>query len=603
MAIADRIDQLLQDAASWLADVSDAATGRKTLAEQVLLHLGRELHGVLESLRARATGTTPPPTKKADADPAADRRGFADTARLLLAQALTDPPALARHYAAFAAEALKILEGRSELAPDPGDFRFKDALWRDSLLLKTILQLYLELDRSLRVWLDDMPVSQGDRRRILFLIEQAMAGLAPSNLPLNPSALRRAEMTQGTSAATGLRHWIDDALNNRFMPRQIRPGAYKVGRDLALTPGAVVYRDEVLELIQYAPQTLTVRRRPILLLPPQINKYYIFDLKPQNSFIGYILKAGLQVFVISWRNPTAEQGHWSLDTYVASLLGVIEAMRSITKSQTLGLISACAGGLTAMALLGYLGVKGRQVVTNHSLLVTCLFPNEGSDLELFATPELLERAREEVQAEGVMEGADLARVFFWMRPTDLVWRYWINNYLLGKDPPRLDVLQWDNDPTRLPAALHGDFLDMHMRDVFRRPGALRVFGQAIDFRKMKVDTYVVGGEDDGMMPWRGCFRTCQEFRGRHEFVLSTSGHVQSIIRPPRVANKYYHVNDAIRKTPDEWLSSATRVDGSWWGHWHTWLNTKSGAIKKAPTVLGAPSYPPLMPAPGRYVLE
>ncbi|MBV9376879.1 MAG: class II poly(R)-hydroxyalkanoic acid synthase, partial [Alphaproteobacteria bacterium] len=179
----------------------------------------------------------------------------------------------------------------------------------------------------------------------------------------------------------------------------------------------------------------------------------------------------------------------------------------------------------------------------------------------------------------------------------------VNNYLLGKDPPRLDVLQWDNDPTRLPAALHSDFLDMYAYDVFRRPGALRVRGFPIDFRKIRLVSYVVGGEDDTMMPWGGCFQACQVFRGRHTFVLSTSGHVQSILRPPRVANKHYYTGAMRRCSPETWRRDATRIEGSWWGHWHAWLNANSGALKRAPTRLGSPAHPPLMPAPGSYVLE
>jgi len=603
MARADDVSQLLRSAATLLGDLVGTSAGRKTFGEQVLLHFGRELICALKNLHAQVVEGSAEFPWGLKADRPSDRRGLLAALQLIVAQALVDPLVFAKHYAAFAAEALKILEGSSTLEPIADDFRFKDSLWRDSTLLRTMVQLYLALDRSLRAWLDEVPITNEDRRRLAFLIEQAIAGLAPSNLPLNPTALKRAESTGGASLVSGLRHWIDDALNNRFMPRQIRPGAYWIGRELALTPGAVVYRDDVLELIQYAPQTPNVRRRPVLLLPPQINKYYVFDLKPQNSMIGHLLKAGLQIFVISWRNPTKEQAHWSLDTYVRSSLDAMHAMCSITKSRTLGVISACAGGLTAMALLGYLAETGKRLVTNHSLLVTCLFPNEGSDLELFATPELLERVREAVRAEGVMDGGDLSRIFFWMRPTELVWRFWINNYLLGKDPPRLDVLQWDNDPTRLPAALHSDFLDMHLRDVFRSPGALSVLGRKIDFRKLEADSYVVGGEDDRMMPWRGCFRTCQEFRGRHVFVLSTSGHVQSILRPPRVANKHYYVNDAILSTPDAWLQGATRVEGSWWGHWHDWLNRMSGATKKAPAELGGIGFPTLMPAPGRYVLD
>jgi len=594
----DALDRLVRETAARLAGALGAAPGKKTLGEHVALFLGRGLAQTLDSLADRLdtrAATTRPP------HPTLQGKTIGETLQTIVAQALSNPDKLARHYAQFAQEAIAILEGRSDIAPEKGDFRFKDPLWQDSPLLRAALQLYLAVERHLHDWVSGAPLTEADRRRVLFLFDQLIAALAPSNLPLNPASLRRAQSTNGDSVISGLQHWVDDALTNRFMPRQIRRGAYTIGRDLAVTPGAVVYRNDLLELIQYAPQTPSVRLHPVLLLPPQINKYYVFDLRPQNSIVGHLLRSGLQLFTISWRNPTRSQAHWGLDTYVQAVLSAVDTVCSIAGTASLGLISACAGGLTAMALLGYLAEQGTARVANHSLLVTCLFPGDGSDLELFATPELLARVQHAMQENGVLEGDDLSKVFFWLRPTDLVWRYWINNYLLGKDPPRLDVLQWDNDPTRLPAALHRDFVAMYEHDVFRRPGAMRVLGRPIDYRKVSVASYFVGGEDDYMMPWRGCYRACQVFRGRHEFVLSISGHVQSILRPPRVANKHYYANGSQDGTADDWLHSATRYEGSWWDHWHRWLNAMSGDLIPAPAVLGNKRHPVLMAAPGEYV--
>jgi polyhydroxyalkanoate synthase len=220
---------------------------------------------------------------------------------------------------------------------------------------------------------------------------------------------------------------------------------------------------------------------------------------------------------------------------------------------------------------------------------------------LFATPELLETARRHAAINGVMEGDALAKLFAWLRPTDLVWRYWINNYLLGKNPPPLDILFWDNDSTRLPAGLHGDFIDMFERDVFRRPGALEVLGESIDFSRIRADCYVVGGEDDYLMPWQGCYRACGMFEGAHEFVLSTSGHVQSLLRPPRLANSYYFTNRSTAMSPEAWRATCARREGTWWTHWHGWLNAASGDLKAAPRRLGCDAHPVLTEAPGTYV--
>jgi polyhydroxyalkanoate synthase len=555
----------------------------------------------LNELREMVAGANAPPQNPGEAQNPLHGKGFLQTLKLLIAHVLNAPESTAKHYAQFAGEALRIFDGESDLKPEQRDFRFKDRLWLDSHFFRVLLQLYLAWGHSVQSWLDEQELDEADKRRINFILQQVIAAIAPSNLPLNPSALRRADTTEGRSMVDGVRHWIDDAIHNRAMPRQIRHGAYEVGKDFALTPGAVVHRSEQLELIQYAPQTEHVRRRPVLLIPAQINKYYCFDLRPQNSFVAHAVRAGIQLFIVSWRNPNAEHAHWNLDTYARATLDAMNAVSAITKSRTMGVISACAGGLTAMAAMGYLAARGERRVVNHSLLVTCLFPNQGSDLELFVTPDAVELARSHVRANGVMDGEELAKLFFWLRPTDLVWRYWINNYLLGKNPPPLDVLFWDNDSTRLPAALHSDFLDMYTNDVFHRPNAIEVLGQRLDFRKLRVDSYVVGGEDDYLMPWKGCYHACQTFKGRHEFILSTSGHVQSLLRPPRLANSYYFTNRDCDMTPQAWRASCVRQEGTWWGHWHAWLNSVSGDLKRAPMQLGSTDHPELMPAPGSYV--
>jgi poly[(R)-3-hydroxyalkanoate] polymerase subunit PhaC len=530
-------------------------------------------------------------------------KGLVETIKLILAQALKQPDALARNYANFASEALRILRDESDLAPQPSDFRFKDPLWLSTKLLRPVLQLYLAWGQTMQHWLEEQELDQSDRKRIDLILRQLIAAIAPSNLPLNPAALRRAESTEGSSVVSGLKHWIDDVIHNRAMPRQVRADAFVVGKDVAVTEGAVVYRNDQLELIQYSKQSESVRRRPVLFIPAQINKFYFADLRPRNSVVGYFSKGGLQLFMISWRNPTVKHSDWNLDTYVRATIEATDVVREITKSRTLGLVSACAGGFTAMAMLGYLAEIGDRRIAHHTLLVTCLFPNKGSEIELFVTQDSLELARSYVRINGVMDGGDLGKAFYWLRPNDLVWRYWINNYLLGKTPPPLDVLFWDNDSTRLPAALHSDFLDMYAKDVFQRPYELEVLGRKIDFRKVRVNSYFVGGEDDTLMPWEGCYQACRVFRGRHEFVLSPSGHLQSLLRPPNVANTYHYANRDTTLGAAEWLRTATKCDGSWWRDWERWFHENSGSMKAAPPRLGSTAHPPIIPAPGSYVFD
>ncbi|HEV3397008.1 MAG TPA: alpha/beta fold hydrolase [Xanthobacteraceae bacterium] len=569
------------------------------------LFLIDEASRVLNALRDKIAAEDEPAAEANTGLPLASAfrgKGVLETLQLIIIQAIKQPNSLAAHYADFADQVLKIFRNESDLKPEHGDHRFKDSLWNDSAFHRILVQLYIAWSQTMQSWLADEILNDDDHKRIGFIFEQIIAAIAPSNLPLNPAALKRARDSDGESAVSGLHNWLSDLIGNHAMPRQIRSDAYEVGRDLALTEGTVIFRNSQLELIQYRPQTPLVYRRPVLLIPPQINKYYIFDLKPKNSLIGHLIHGGLQMFAISWRNPTEAEAHWGLGTYVASTLQVIDVICATTKSRKLGLISACAGGLTAMALIGYLAELGKPLVSSHSLLVTCLFANHGSTLELFTTPDLLERIRRYTQNMGVMQGAELAKVFAWLRPNDLVWRYWINNYLMGRSPPPLDVLYWDNDPTRLPASLNSDFLDMYDKDVFRTPHALKVLDRSIDFSKVKINTYFVGGEDDYLMPWHGCYRAYKVFRGRHRFILSTSGHVQSVLRPPRLANAVYYTNRAKPETPEEWRRAATRHEGSWWDDWHQWLAELSGGIKEAPPKLGSSEFPPLMPAPGSYVL-
>lgn len=565
--------------------------------------LGRllgELAGFVDWLRERHLGDAPPGPAPGSG---LQGRSLLATVQLVLARVLDDPGTLATHYAGFAALALKAARQELDLEPEPGDRRFKDPLWRTSPLHRTLLQLYLAWQRSLGDWLKSQRLSPADEQRVGFLLEQLVAALAPSNLPLNPAALKRAESTEGASAVQGLKSLARDLVQRGGLPQQIRPDAFEVGADLATTPGAVVWRHPLFELLQYAPATPTVHRRPLLMVPPQINKYYIFDLQPDNSLFRYLVGQGFTLFCISWKNPTAAERDAGLEHYVQATLQAVEVARSVARCASVGLISACAGGLTALAAMGLLAMQRDRAVAHHSLLVTAPLPDNGSVLEAFAERETLLASAAWSAQRGVMEGSDLSRIFAWLRPTDLVWNYWVNNVLMGRQPPSLDVLYWDNDSTRLPAALHRDFVDMVDRRVFERPGALTLGGHAIDFRRLQLPGYYVGGREDYLMPWPGVYRAARRFGRRNRFVLSTSGHVQSIVRPPRLGRTEHFVRDDLPAEPDAWLAGATRREGSWWLDWSQWLAAQCGPRVRARSALGSPAFPPLEPAPGRYVRE
>lgn len=529
--------------------------------------------------------------------------GVVETVAKVLWQASRHPKSFAQHYGAFAGEVLKIIRSQSELEPVRQDRRFRDQVWRDNPFYKGFLQIYLAWQKELTGWISELPLDHPDRVRADFILEQLYSAFSPSNTLLNPVSVKRAYQTGGQSILSGLRNMIDDLMNNGGMPKQTRTDAYTLGEDLATTPGAVIWRNEMLELIQYQPTTDIVARQPVLLIPPQINKYYIFDLSPENSLIRYLLDRGIQVYVVSWRIPTRAEAHWGMEEYIRRLTKAMAVVRSVSRSQRVNLISACAGGLTACSLLAYLAQTQRDWVASHSLFVTSLKAGDRTVLELFATPQAAERARRLSRQAGIMDGRALARIFAWMRPNDLVWSFWVNNYLLGKEPPSLDVLYWDNDSTRLPAALHSDFIDIYIKDAYVHPGVLEFSGTPIDLKKITVDHYLVGGTEDYIMPWQGCYESAQLIGGKCRFVLSSSGHIQSVLRPPGIAGTEYFTNDDMLADPDTWQAGAERHSGSWWDDWVSWLRPRSGGERRAPRKLGNAEYPPLDPAPGRYVVE
>src|SRR5271165_7521239 len=353
--------------------------------------------------------------------------------------------------------------GQSDLKPEPGDKRFADPVWDSNLFYRSLKQSYLAWAEAADTWLDRCGLDTSNDARARLAVELLVDAAAPTNTLLgNPAALRKLLETGGASAARGIRHMVDDMLANGGLPAQVDATKFTLGGNLAFSPGAVVFTTDVLELIQYAPTTEQVYSRPLLIIPPQINKFYLYDLAPGRSLIEYLVAGGQQVFVVSWRNPSADQRHWNLETYIAALLEATEAVREVTGSADLNLNAACSGGITAALLLGHLAAKGDRQINAATLMVTVLDTSVESMMTSLATQETVQAARVASRRRGVLSGSELSRVFAWLRPNDLVWSYWVNNYLLGNDPPAFDVLFWNNDTTNLPAALHSDYLDLYL---------------------------------------------------------------------------------------------------------------------------------------------
>ena len=531
------------------------------------------------------------------------RKDLLDSLKTVVAEAVRHPRHSTASAVHLAGTTIAAAGGRGRLAPGPKDRRFADAAWRDNALYRRLLGVYLAADAELDAWLGGTQLSAVDRARARFVLSLALDAMAPSNLPLNPAAVKRFIDTGGESALAGARQFVGDVLHNGAFPRQVDAEQFTVGGNLAATPGSVVFRNEVLELIQYTPSTERVYARPLVIAPPQINKFYVFDLSAEKSLVRYAVEKGFQVFMVSWRNPTAEQRDWDLTTYLTALEEAIDAVVAITGSPDVNLTGACSGGITAVSLAALLAARGRPLINALTLFVSVFDTAEDTTLlGVFASEETLAAAKRHSHVQGVLDGRELARVFNLLRPNELIWSYWVNNYLLGQRPPAFDILYWNNDTTRLPAALHGQLIDIYRDNALVHPGAVVVNGTPLDLSRITADAFVMAGTTDHITPWAACYRSARRLGGEVEFALSNSGHIQSILNPPGNPKASYALNAERPASPEEWQAGATTVAGSWWPHWVQWLGQRSGKRVPAPATVGNDRYAPLDAAPGRYVL-
>jgi polyhydroxyalkanoate synthase len=516
---------------------------------------------------------------------------------------LREPLVLAALTAGMTAEQMRVLAGISRVAPDPKDRRFTDTAWNNPLW-RRLAQSYLGTRATILGSVDDLDLDEKSADRARFALMQFTEALAPTNvLPGNPAALKRAVRTKGWSLVRGARNMMSDWRHNGGMPSQVDTRPFKVGGNLAVTPGAVVHRTPVFELIQYERATDTVRERPVLIVPPQINKFYFLDLAPGRSFIQYAVTQGLQMFAISWRNPRPEHRDWSLDTYVGACLEAAEVTCEIVGTPDLNMVGFCAGGITQSLLLGHLAGTGRDLVSSSTLAVTTIDTEAKSTMNMFATRRSVEAAIAQSRRKGVLSGRELARVFAWVRPNDLVWNYWVSNYLLGEDPPAFDVLAWNSDSTNLPAALHAEFVHLFMDNALLQPGRVSALGTPVDLSNVTSDLYVVGATTDHLVPWQAAYVATQAYGGKSRYVLSNSGHIQALVNPPGNPKASFLVSDETPPEAEVWLKGASRHVGSWWTDWAQWTAERAGAERDAPNGLGSAAHPPLDPAPGRYVHE
>ena len=499
-----------------------------------------------------------------------------------------------------------IAAGKSHRAPSRADKRFSDVAWHDNPLLLRTMQAYLAAAEAAEGLLADAQLDWRDNEKMRFIVDNVVEALAPSNNPLvSPLGWKALIDTGGLSAVRGVRAFARDMLSKPRVPSMVESDAFAVGETVAVTKGAVVLQTSIFELIQYAPQTPKVRAIPLLMVPPVINKFYIMDIVPGRSMIEYLVQQGQQVFVMSWRNPQARHRDWGFDAYGAAIVEAMDAVQKITGTDSTHLLATCSGGILAAMTAAHLAEIGEgDRVAGLNLSVTVLDETRAG----FAVAAMSDRAAQaaiRVSArKGYLDGRDMAEMFAWLRPTDLVWRYWVNNYVQGRKPAAFDVLFWNADTTRMTAALHRDLVLMGLRNALVTPGGVSMLGSPVDLSNVTADAYVVGGVADHISPWQATYRSARLLGSKdNRYVLSTSGHIAALVNPPGNPKASYRTGPVDAEDPDQWLGSAEKSTDSWWPDYVRWLAERSGPEIDAPKALGGEGLPPLGPAPGTYVME
>ena len=487
----------------------------------------------------------------------------------------------------------------------PGDRRFEAPAWREQPWFAWLKQSYLLYGEYLRELAAASTLPPGDKRRLAFMTRQFVDAIAPTNfVATNPEALAEAVRTEGGSLVNGLAHLVADVGRGRISMTD--DSAFAIGRNLAVTPGSVVFRNPLIELIQYAPTTATVHKRPLLIVPPCINKYYILDLRPQNSFVRHAVAQGHAVFVISWRNIPPDLGQLTWDDYLTD--GVLEAIRvakAIGRSRTVNTLGFCVGGTLLACALAVLAARKDRSVESATFLTTMLDFADPGEIGVYVTPQFLAAREPSLCAGQRMQGSELAGAFASLRANELVWNYVVRNYLKGQTPPAFDLLYWNGDSANLPGPMYARYLkDLYIDNKLAEPGALTMAGETIDLGEITMPTYVYASRDDHIVPWKSAWSTTWLIGATDvTFVLGASGHIAGVVNPPDPPKRSHWINELLPDDADAWLKRADEVPGSWWPNWWRWLAPHGGPRIAAPAVPGNAAHRPLDPAPGRYVVE
>jgi polyhydroxyalkanoate synthase len=499
------------------------------------------------------------------------------------------------------------LEAKPVIAPAKGDRRFKHDDWEQNFLFDYIKQSYLIASRNLHQLVGSVEgLDEAASKKVDFYTRQYIDALSPSNfLATNPEVLRATLATHGQNLVNGLNNLLDDMESGNGKQLRVKMTdrtAFEVGRNLATAPGKVVYQNELMQLIQYAPTTPEVWRRPLLIIPPWINKYYILDMREDNSFVRWAVAQGHTVFMVSWVNPDTEHALCTFDDYMKNgPLAALDAIRRATGEKSVNAIGFCLGGTLLASTLAWLAARADGRIASATFFATMIDFAEPGELEVFIDEMQVANLEKKMQERGYLEGSEMAHTFNMLRANDLIWSFVVNNYLLGKSPFPFDLLYWNSDSTRMPAAMHSFYLrNMYLRNLLREPGGITLDGVAIDLRKVQTPAYFISTIEDHIAPWKSTYAGARLFAGDTRFVLGGSGHIAGIINPPAAKKYCFWTRDALADTPEEWFDAAAQQAGSWWTDWARWAETK-GKGKVPARTPGADKLPALEDAPGSYV--
>jgi polyhydroxyalkanoate synthase subunit PhaC len=486
--------------------------------------------------------------------------------------------------------------------PDRGDRRFSSAEWQRIPWFDYLRQSYLINSRFLSDWIESLETEPRAKERLRFIARQFSDAMSPANFAAtNPEALKLALETKGESLAQGIRLLIEDVHRGRISTTD--ESVFEVGKNLAVTQGAVIFENELIQLIQYKPLTSTAFKRPLVMFPPCINKYYILDLQPENSLVRYAVEQGHPVFMVSWRNIPEELGHLTWDDYLEKgVLKALEVASAICAAEKVNALGFCVGGTMLGAALAVMAAKGEDRVESATFLASMLDFSDTGDIGLFIDESSVAVREAAIGKGGVMPGRDLALVFSALRANDLVWSYVINNYLKGKSPQAFDLLYWNADSTNLPGPMYCWYVrNTYLENRLREPGKTAVLGVPVDLGKITVPAYVLATREDHIVPWRTAYRTTQLLGGEMRFVLGASGHVAGIVNPASKNKRSHWIGAQLDADPEEWLARGQEKPGSWWADWSSWIEGFGDERAKARARLGNAKFKPIERAPGRYV--